>query len=187
MKDSAKRLYVSLGSLIFISAALYVYSSFINPEFAEIQRLRGERQGQMTLLADYQATIEETNRVIARYESVSALQDVFSEAVPQKENIPSFLNQIYGLAVLNNVLVDSVEFQYMPTQSTSATSLVRPFGTIRATVRCASGYDDIKNFTKAIETNVRLMDIYAVNITEGFRDDPILAYTLTVDTYYQME
>lgn len=188
MKSSAKRLYVSLGSLVFIAGALYVYATLIRPEFSEIQALRGERQAQSVLLADYKTTIEETNRVLAKYESVSALQEIFSEVVPPNENIPSLLNQVYGLASLSNVLVDSIEFQYLPIKSVSAGSLIRPLGTLRVSATCVSGYEDMKSFISSLETNVRLMNVDVINISEGATgEDPMLAYTLTVDAYYQTQ
>lgn len=185
MKESAVRLYTSLGSLLMIVASLYVYSSFISPEIAEVQRIRGEKHAQELLLGNYEGMIGETNRIIGKYESLAALRDIFSEALPLEEDIPSFLNQVYGLAELNNVLVGSIDFQYLPIQTAEAGSITKPIGSIRATVRCASDYENMKNFMSAIETNVRLMDIAAVDIGEGFKADPTLAYTLTVDTYYQ--
>jgi hypothetical protein len=188
MKQSTKRLYVSLGSLVLIAGSLYVYATLIKPEFLEIQTLRGERQAQSRLLADYKTTIEETNRVLAKYESVSVLQDNFSEVIPPSENIPSFLNQVYGLASLNNVFIDSIEFQYLPIQSVPAGSLIKPFGTLRALVTSSSNYEDMKGFISSLETNIRLMDIDSINISEGaIGSDPMLSYTLVVDAYYQTQ
>ncbi|MFA4999125.1 MAG: hypothetical protein WC519_00020 [Parcubacteria group bacterium] len=187
MKESTKRLIVLLGSLVFVAGALYVFAKLISPKFSEIQTLRGQRQSISALLADYETAIQEKNRVLARYENVSALRSVFSEVVPPTEDVPSFMNQLYGLAKLNEVTVDSIEFQELSLQTTSAGSLAKPYGTVQATIKCASKYENMKAYLSAIETNIRLMDVTSINITEGFDNDPILVYTMTVSAYYLAE
>lgn len=176
-----------MGSLVCVALSLYVYSSLISPKLSEIQELRGRRQATLTLLADYETAIQEKNRVISRYQSVETLQKVFDEVVPPSHNIPSLLNQINGLAELSEVSVDSVEFQELPLQTTTSKSLVKPYGTIQANIKCASNYQSMKAYLAAIETNVRLMNIKTVTITEGFADNPTLIYTIAVEAYYLTE
>jgi len=187
MKEPIKRLIVSLGSLFFIAGSLYVFTSLISPTFTEIQGLRGTKQAVTTLLADYEEAIEARNAILIKYEGLVALQDTFSEVMPSEENIPSLLNQLYGLASLNEVTVDSIDFQKMPIQIAEADSLVKPRGTIQATIRCVSNYENMKKYLRALETNVRLMNITSINITEGFTENPILSYTITVEAYYQTQ
>jgi len=187
MKDPIKRLIVSLGSLAFISGSLYVFTSLINPMFTEIQELRGKKQAVTTLLADYEAAIEARDAILIRYEGMAALQDTFSEVMPSEENIPSLLNQIYGLAALNEVTVNFVDFQKLPIQITEANSFIKPRGTIQATIRCLSNYENMKRYLGALETNIRLINVTAINITEGFMENPILSYTITIEAYYQTQ
>ncbi len=187
MKESTKRLVVSLGSLFFMASSLYVFASLISPIFVEIQELRGSRQAVTALLADYEAAIEAQESILARYEGMDALQNTFSEIIPLEENIPSLLNQIYGLAVLNEVAVNSVDFQKLPTQIVEASSLVKPHGIIQATIRCVSNYENMKRYLGALETNIRLINIAMINITEGFAENPILSYTITIEAYYQTQ
>jgi Tfp pilus assembly protein PilO len=184
IKESTKRLAVSMGSLVLIALSLYVYSSLISPQLSELQELRGKRQATLAALSDYETAIQEKNRVISRYQSVEPLQSVFDEVVPPDQSIPSLLNQLYGLAKLNNIFVDSVEFQEMPLQTTTSRSLVKPYGTIQANIKCASDYESMKAYLAAIETNVRLMNVRTVTVTEGFGDNPTLSYTIAVEAYY---
>jgi len=176
-----------MGSLLLIVGSLYVYSSLISPQLSVLRELRGKRQATMALLSDYETAIQEKNRVISRYQSVETLQNVFDEVVPPGQNVPSLLNQLYGLAKLNNIFVDSVEFQEMPLQTTTSKSLVKPYGTIQANIKCSSDYASMKNYLSAIETNVRLMNIRTITVTEGFSDDPTLSYTIAVEAYYLTE
>jgi hypothetical protein len=65
IKESTKRLIVSMGSLVCVALSLYVYSSLISPKLSEIQELRGRRQATLPP-ADYETAIQEKNRVISR-------------------------------------------------------------------------------------------------------------------------
>ncbi len=184
MKDSEKRLITSLGSLVFIASALYVYASWISPEIAVIQKERSRQHVLNETLVNYEAVMQEKIRIIAKYQDLSATEQVFAKVIPQNPNVPSFLNQLYGLADLNNVLISAIEFSELPLQIKQEGSLVKPHGTVQATIRCTSTYEDMKKYLNAIQTNIRIMNITAVNISEGFKDSPLLSYSITVETYY---
>ncbi len=184
MKGSEQRLITSLGSLALIAGALYIYASWISPEFNEIQKMRGEKQALNNVLSDYEAIMQKKISVIARYRDLTGVQEVFSKVMPATQEKPSFLNQLYGLASLNGVLISAIDFSELPLQIRAGDSLVRPYGTIQATIRGNSTYDNLKKYLGALQANVRIMNITAVNITDGFKDSPMLSYTITVETYY---
>jgi len=187
MQGSTKRLVISLGSLIFITGSIYVFAALINPAFGEIQELRGEKQAIMTLLTDYEEAIEAANSVLLRHKGLANLQNTFSAVIPLEANIPSLLNQLYGLASLSEVTVNVITFQELPIQIARENSLVRPYGTIQATIKCVSSYENMKKYLEALETNARLMNITSVNITGGFEANPVLSYTITIEAYYQTQ
>ncbi|MDD4930992.1 MAG: hypothetical protein PHG66_02430 [Candidatus Colwellbacteria bacterium] len=187
MKDSTKRFYGLLASFGMALGALIVFATLVVPAFQETQQLRGDKQAKQNEYDDYKKTIEETNKVISRSQSISALKEAFSQSVPTTEDIPSVLNQIYGMAKLNNVLVSAVDFQSMAIDPIKEGDIIKPTGKVRVTVKAISNYSDMRNFTRALETNVRLMDIYTFDISEGNKKDPILSYAITVDAYYQPE
>jgi len=185
MKDSTKRFYSLLLSFAMALGALIIYVTMINPSFSAIQTLRGERQAKQVRYDDYKKAVELTNTMITRSQGLTVLSESFNQSIPQTEEIPSMLNQIYGLAKMNNILVGSVDFQIVPTVESSTNALVTPLGKVRATVKGIGSYNDTKNFIKALETNVRIMDISSANITEGNKKSPVLASTLSIDAYYQ--
>jgi Tfp pilus assembly protein PilO len=185
MKDSTKRFYSLMASFAMAIGALVVYTTMISPTLAEIQTLRGERQAKQNTYDDYRKTIETTNAVLARSQSLSTLTDTFNQSIPESESIPSLLNQLYGLARLNNVIVSAIDFQVLPTEVAPKDSIVRPLGKVRATVKCIGNYDDMKDYAKAIEANVRLMDIGSLDVSDGNKNNPSLIYAIAVDAYYQ--
>ena len=187
MKDPLKRLIASLGSLVLIIASLYVVVSLISPTFKEIQKLREKKYATTIVIADYEAAIKARDNIISRHKDLVALQEAFSRVLPPEKDISSLLHQLHGLAVLNNVTIDSINFQKPPIQIAKADSLIKPYGTIQATIRCVSNYENMKRYLDSLETNLRLINIKTINITEGFRQNPILLYTLVIEAYYQTQ
>ena len=185
MKDSTKRFYSLIASFAMAIGALVVYTTMISPAFMEVQELRGERQAKEDTYNDYKETIEATNSVLARSQSLSALTDAFNQSIPSSESIPSLLNQVYGLAKMNNVSVGSIDFQTLPIAIVPSDSIIQPLGKVRTTVKCVGNYSDMKNYVRALETNVRLMDIDSLDVSDGNKPNPALIYTITVDAYYQ--
>lgn len=185
MKDSTKRFYSLLLSFAMALSSLVIYVTMISPSFADIQTLRGERQAKQVRYDDYKKAIELTTTMITRSQGLTVLSDSFNQSIPQTEEVPSMLNQVYGLAKLNNILVGSIDFQIVPTVESKTTALVTPLGKVRATVKGIGSYSDTKNFIKALETNVRIMDISSATIAEGNKKSPVLASTIVIDAYYQ--
>lgn len=187
MRASAKRFYSLLVSIVLLVGALFVYSSFIIPEYGEIQRLRGEREGKSKLLTEYKDTAEALSNLLSKYKNVSQLQATLSLTLPLSEEVPQVFNQLQGLAGASDLKIDSMSFQYLPIDY-SRGSLFRPVGTLRIAMRFAGTYERFKEFLKAVETNVRILDVSFVSIEGGaIGKNPLLNYNLIVDTYYQAE
>ena len=186
MKESSIRFYISLGSLALFVGSIIVYSTMVSPILSEIQQLRGQRAAQIEAYNNYKNTIEETNKAIAKYQSIAEVGNALAEVVPLKEETPSLMNQLYGLARITNILIGSIEVQYMPLEATTKEQVLRPTGTVRVAVKCSGSYGDMKEYLKAIESNARLMDIYSLDISEGAKKgNSQLQYTIIVDAYYQ--
>jgi Tfp pilus assembly protein PilO len=187
MNTSTKKLIVSLGGLLLVVGSLGIFIGSIMPQISTIKELQGKRQATADLLENYGEAIQETNRIISKYQSVDNLDTVFSEVIPEKPDVPSFLNQVYGLAKLNDVFIDLIDFQEMPLQVAEEGSLIQPYGSVRASIRCVSDYEEMKSYLNAIETNTRLMNVKLINIDGGFTSEPKLSYTITVEAYYLPE
>jgi len=184
MKDSTKRLYSSLLSLGFVAGSFYVYFSLIVPEFSSVQALRGERLKKQINLAEYKKASEETKKIQLTYQSVKAFKSNLSQLLPVTEEIPSLMNQVYGLAALNQAAVSVVDFQ-TKSQESSARDLVFPLSEIVVSVRFTAKYDDAKRFIKDLESNMRIFDITSASISGGGKKDPVLDINLSFNTYYQ--
>ncbi len=186
MKDSSLRFYISVGSLSLFVGSLIIYSTMVSPALNDIQQLRGQRAAQQEAYDKYKNTIEETNRAIAKYQSIAEIGKALSEVVPLKEETPSLMNQLYGLAKLTNIIVGSFEIQYMPLEANTGAKVLKPTAIVRVMVKCSGKYEDIKSYLRAIESNARLIDVYSFDVSEGAKKgNDELQYTIIVDAYYQ--
>lgn len=186
MRASTKRFYSVLASIGFLVGSMYVYTSYIRPIYDEIQRLRGERLAVLNSLNDSRVTVEIVTDLLRKYQSIADIQDQLSLSLPIGEETTNLLNQIQGLAGINNVQIQSISFQYLPIDYNNRQSILKPTGSLRVTADISGDYGSIKAFLKGIETNVRVIDIRSLKVSGGGTNkNPILSGQLVVDTYYQ--
>lgn len=184
MSQSTNRLIISLSGLVFLLSSLYFYTTFISPQFVEIQELRSKQVALVNRFNEYEEAINNQDNRINEFKRSEKLQASLTQILPTAPNVPILLNQLYGLAELNNILIDSIEFQPQPLKIDRSDSLARPHRAIRAIVKASGSYEEMKNYLNSIEANVRLMRIVSINIGDGFKRDPVLSYVIAVEAYY---
>lgn len=184
MSPSTNRLIISLGGLVFILASLYVYSTFISPQLVVIQKLRGRQAALLNRFYEYEKAIDNQGNRINEFKRVEQVQERFTQILPTSPEVPMMLNQLYGLAALNDISIDAIEFQKQALQVDRSDSLANPYHAIRAVIKSSGTYENMKNYLSNIETNIRLMRVISINIGDGFKRDPILSYIITVEAYY---
>lgn len=189
MRSSTKRFYSLLLGIAFFVGAMYVYSNYIRSAYEEVKNLKGERAAEIQLFNESEKAVGIVDTLLAKYQSLSSLQDSVSRALPVGEEIPSVLNQIQGVASLDGrkMEIDSISFQYLPIEYSKDKNFLRPYGAIRISAKMRGGYTDLKSFLSALEKNVRLLDVSSLKITGGGSgNNPSLTFDLAVDAYYQV-
>lgn len=188
MRSSTKRFYSLILGLAFFVGAIYVYSNFIRAAYEEVKNLRGERAAELRLLEQSRSAVEIVDAVNAKYQSLATFQNSVSQALPIGEEIPSILNQVQGIAPLDNrkIEIDSISFQYLPIEYSKQPTTLRPYGAIRLSLRLRGTYGDLTSFVFALERNIRILNANSLKISGGGQGtNPNLTADLTVDAYYQ--
>ena len=185
-KGSTQRLLSIFGSFALIILTAYVYSSLLQPAFADVQQLKGERQARASLADQYEKAAVEVKRLIAEYQNSVELEEAFSETLPKSNpDMPAILNQLNGIANLSGLVMESVSFQLRPIKRTGS-QIVNGLGTVRTTLRLSGSYEDLKEYIDLLEHNVRVMDVGALKIEGGATPGrSSYNYNLVVDIYYQ--
>lgn len=186
MKPSTYRILSILGSVVLFSAAIFAYTSFIQPAYREIRTLQDKRQSSEDLLKRQENAMVAVKQLSDKYQSLTDLRDVLSMSLPLGERIPEIINQFQGIAQADKIIIESLSLQYLPMVSAPADSGVESLGTIKIMARVSGPYKSINSFLDALQNNVRIMDINSIKVERGVaRGNDMLTYNLTVDTYYQ--
>ena len=186
MKPAAQRLIGILSSLALVVASLFVYSSLLIPKYKDIQNLRGERVALGGLLSEEEQAIEAVKKLVRQYSSIADLRDSLAVTLPGEEGTASIVNQFQGIASSNGILMSSLSIKPLAIQPARFEDIVRPVGALRISMNLIGNYESLKEYLKAIETNVRIMDVQSIQIDNAGLNSGPYEYQVEVDTYYQL-
>ncbi len=194
MKAPAKRAFSLLVSVVLLIGSLVTYAFFVRPAYDEVTALRGTLVAKQKLFNDKQTAVKKVQSLIMQYQGAGSLQDAISLSLPQSEEVSSIFNQLQAIAVSNGVTVEVFNVQPLSLTSNvdegtgkdAKSSLIRPLGTLRLSLRLVGSYASFKDFVRGLETNIRAMDVVSMKVEpSSSRVGDSFAYTLVADTYYQ--
>lgn len=189
MKVSTKRIFSILSSMVLFIAALFVFSSLIEPNYQDILQKRSEVSSRLNLLSDYQTSLAHVQELENQYKNIAQFQQTVSSILPTAPDISQAVNQIASLASINRLAVSSVSVELLPLRPPVDPSISKNIGTLRLNVRLAGDYQGLKSFLQNLETNVNLMDLNSLKVETMSTKSGLavnqFSYTIAVDTYYQ--
>lgn len=194
MRASTKRFTSLLIALLLVALTITVSVSFLAPALTAVSDLRGRISAQNELLATQDDAVERFQNLLALYsDQYRTIDETLRGALPTREDVPSAVNQIQALSRASNLPLQSLTFRYAPLRPQSRTAqtslLSKPIGTLNITFQAAGTYEAGKAFLRALETNIRLMDVKTLKIDPVRRGEEIapnlFLYTVEVATYYQ--
>ncbi|MBI1839157.1 MAG: type 4a pilus biogenesis protein PilO, partial [Candidatus Colwellbacteria bacterium] len=153
--------------MLLLVAAVVSYSNFVKPVYVEIQTFRDKNEAGKTLLENQKQSIEAVNKLLSQYKSLSQIQDNVSLVLPNEEQVPEIINQLQGIAKINNLKIESLSLQYPPLKPALQGSLIKPLGSVRVTMRLTGEYNNIKSYLEDLQTNIRIIDVNSLSIEGG--------------------
>jgi Tfp pilus assembly protein PilO len=186
MKPSTYRLISILGSIGLLIGSVVVYSNFAVPTYSDIQILKDKQLANKNLLNDQKDAINAVNKLSAQYQSLTDIQNSIAMVLPSREEVPSVVQQIQGIAGVSGMTVTGLSLQYPPIKAVAKDSLVKPVNIVRITVKFIGDYRNLKTYLEGLEANIRLMDVNSISIDGGgVPGKTALNYSLIIDAYYQ--
>lgn len=192
--SGGKRLFSMIVTLVCLVAALVVFFEFVRPAYTETQEVRAEVISRQNFLDEQEASIVAAQQVIEKYRSDTQVQDTVSRVLPATPDIGGALYQLNAIASQYNIVLLSTTAQTPQLSlatpgvqaATSTVATVRPLGIATFQVRFSARYEDLRPFLEKLESNVRLMDVTAIALTQAPSGTGPLAVDMTVATYYQV-
>ncbi len=165
---------------------LVIYAGFIRPELADINEKRALVVSKENLFESESGAVGEVQNLISKFQSVAALQETVSLALPQEENVTGILNQIQSIANLSNAKLTSFSAKPFAFEATKQ-ALVRRLGSLEIAVSVEGSYESLKQFLKSLETNVRISNVRSFQFLPvgGVPTADSYKLNLSVETFYQ--
>ncbi|OGZ33718.1 MAG: hypothetical protein A2Y98_03485 [Candidatus Portnoybacteria bacterium RBG_19FT_COMBO_36_7] len=198
---------LSKESLVVISclgALALVAAIFIMPAFDSVKASK-------QTISDNQAVLEEAelfNQKIAGFNSQYKKDELerLLSVLPKQEELPVLLIQLEGLATSNGLIMESVDFSKIEDNSKnlqsrssfesedglSAESVVlsqkskaQLYKILLVSLKLNGGYNEFKNYLKAVEKNSRLMDVISLSMGGSSRISQSYTFSVNLQVYYQ--
>ena len=104
--------------------------------------------------------------------------------LPKEEDIPNLFAQIEAISKEYNLLLTSIATSNYNEETKEGAIVKNPNSVkkvlVSITLDGGSDYESLKNFLKALEFNIRLLDISSINISSDFK-----VYNINCITYYK--
>jgi len=169
-------------------ASFVVYATFINPEYKDVFRLRGELASALNILEETRNSNTQVQNLIAQYQKDEKDINALALILPRDESISSLIAQINTVSQSSGVVVRSIGLTYLSIKPPAVRlSFAKGTGILRLDLRFLGSYSSMKRFLEFLENNIRLMDVRSLRM-DPLGDKPgedLFNYSLIVDTYYQ--
>lgn len=190
-----------VGALVFVILALVLFFDLVQPEYGNMEALKGQAVGQKAFLASETTAVAQAQQLISEYQSQSQGEQNAALAMPTGADIAGALAQAYGIAQANNIVIQTIsvstptlEAPATPTDGTTLSDLVKPLGTLTLQITAAGSYESLQGFLSGLETNIRIFDLKGISIQPAAgaasgKGVPItqdlFTYALSFAVYYQ--
>jgi hypothetical protein len=188
-----------VGSLLLVVVALFLFFDFIQPEFSSVANLKGQIAGENDFLQTETKTVTAVQNVITEYQKQGGNQGNVALAIPAGQDVAGALAQVYGIAQINSVTIQSISVSaptlQTQTKTASSTNTVKPLGSYTLQIGGSGTYEALKNFLFGLETNIRIFDVKGLSIApatvagsnpgRGAVPQDLFSYNITATTYYQ--
>lgn len=190
LRPSTKRIWSFLASIALFVGSFAVYASLIKPEYAAVNRLRGELGAKDEFLETQQQIVSKVEELLTQYRGAVNLQDKISFALPREEAIAPLLNQFFAIVADAGFVLETFSVGGLPARVGAASpGRASKIGSVQITARMSGTYAAFKVFLDLLERNVRIMDLVNAGIStpQIGAGSGSLAYTIAVAAYYQTE
>ncbi|MBM3281594.1 MAG: hypothetical protein FJY91_02520 [Candidatus Harrisonbacteria bacterium] len=186
MKPTVKRTLSLLVSGFFLILGFITYASFIRPKIDEILRYRGILESKASFYKSQRDAVKKVNDLVMKYRGAARLEETISLSLPQKEDLSSIFAQLKSIATLSSLVIELFSVKNLPSKELVKGDLVKNIGTIELSLRLSGRYENLEEFLRSVETNIRLMDVTNLSIGRlGSEKSDVLSYNITIRTYYQ--
>jgi len=182
-------------SIVLILAFIGIVVFLDVPGVQGVLQTRKDIEIQKQTLIDDQIFLAKVNELTKIYKDNKESIDKIDLILPLKEDIPNLIVQVESLVFEQGLILDKLEVS-TPTEDGGGTinledvrankeSSVSKYKTLTISLGFTGDYSALKNFLKATEENMRLIDIESIGVSPESENMGIFRFDLSLKTYYQ--
>ncbi len=173
-----------LASLGLLVGVIVVFATLVQPAYRDINKLRGELASRAALLEEQEEIVAEVENLLAEYQSLQGVSDRISRVLPNREDYPTLLNQIRGLAEVSQLSLESVTWNVLPRARGGSDGGLPASSVLQVSLKASGNYQALKSFLSSLERNIRIMDLVSLAIIPPSTGQNF-SYAIVLNTYYQ--
>lgn len=176
-----------LLSGLFLIGLLVVITSMIVPEFQHVSDRRALLYSNQTALRNQTKAVNDVEGLIKEFQGFAQARETVTLALPISQDIPYVLWQVGTLAQTAGVSLKSFDNSPEPF-ITPKEPLAQRLGVMDVTIVVQGTYDNMKQFVKYLETNVRVFNVQNFDITptgSTVNGEPTYQLAVEFNAYFQ--
>lgn len=183
-----KKLIVIIATVICSGLIVFL---LIFPAFEKIRTLGAELKLEKESLDREKEAVEQLSVLEKEYLAVLEERKKIGDILPQDRDIPGLLVQLEAISSENGLVLEAVNFVEEKPKIFLGEGevLVTEYKTLDVSLDLLGSYKAFKSFIKAVEENIRLMDIVSSDFAGegegGTVASNILSFNVKLKTYYQ--
>ena len=175
---------------ILIIVAIWVGWQYLMPAFDKAASLREEQSVWQKKLSETQNLSKKLEVLRKKYNSMIAESEKIAQAIPLKEDLPGLLVQLEELTSQNGLILDNVNFSAEVNDTRKTATGIK---SLTVNLSLSGGQTSFKDFLKAIENNLRIMDVSSFSVkgqtsfssTVSGSGAPSEGFKLSLITYFR--
>jgi Tfp pilus assembly protein PilO len=168
--------------LIILSLGLFY--AYINPNYAEITKLRAQETEYMSALEKAQQIQQLRSDLLVKYNSFSPSDlNKLETLLPDNVNNVRLVLDLANEGKKYNIIIKNIKVDKpLDVQQSDTNARVKSYGQAKVTFSFTSSYDNFTKFIQDIEQSLRIVDVSGMS----FRAAPggLYDYTIDLNTYW---
>lgn len=172
--------------LILVLVFIGIVFLFDLPAYNKFTSLNKEIKWQEQLLEDKEAVIVKTNQLKQDYDTYKDELKRVTYVLPSEKEIPNLIVQFEALVSENGLVLESLNFLEEEAKKAKEGETPAPYKSLQVSLSATGTYESLESFLKALELNIRLMDVKLVDFSSKQSEmEGLFTFNINLIVYYQ--
>lgn len=169
-------------SIILLVASVGLFIGYVNPTYQADQASAAELGQYESALSNSKDLLSERDILIAKLNTFSQTNiNKLSTLLPDSVDSVTLIIELDSIAAQFGMRIR--DFSASTGQSGTLGQSDAPYGTLSLTFTTTASYETFVAFLKALESNLRLLDVSSISFTSGSTNS-VYDFNVTVNTYW---